>query len=199
MDAVDVDGDDLGLEMDDDRAQWESETAIPNFPDRWADGSKEEAGPSNVSPEKTPSSKPPSASRPISGHKPTSPGKTCSPNAKKGKSADEWQTCPICWKEFNIDNAGLNSHVDYCLSKGTIMEAATEDTVDVGRTTDADEVHLQRGRKKRRQIHRTEASDADTAAVADPEPRVGRNNRGGGSFPDRTQLSVFGKFSSLNH
>jgi hypothetical protein len=38
----------------------------------------------------------------------------------------ELQTCPVCSKRLRVDNAGLNEHIDYCLSKGTIMEAATD-------------------------------------------------------------------------
>jgi DNA polymerase kappa len=33
--------------------------------------------------------------------------------------------CPICAKELQTDNDGLNSHVDFCLSKGAIMEATS--------------------------------------------------------------------------
>ncbi|KAF8326536.1 uncharacterized protein EI90DRAFT_3281627 [Cantharellus anzutake] len=33
--------------------------------------------------------------------------------------------CPICSKELVVDNDELNAHIDYCLSRGTIMEAAS--------------------------------------------------------------------------
>lgn len=33
--------------------------------------------------------------------------------------------CPICDKELAVDNDGLNAHIDYCLSRGTIIEAAS--------------------------------------------------------------------------
>jgi len=33
--------------------------------------------------------------------------------------------CPICGKELAVDNDGLNAHIDYCLSRGTIMKAAS--------------------------------------------------------------------------
>lgn len=32
-------------------------------------------------------------------------------------------TCPICARTLTTDNAGLNAHVDYCLSRGAIREA----------------------------------------------------------------------------
>lgn len=36
------------------------------------------------------------------------------------------QTCPVCNKTFDVDNAGLNAHVDFCLSRGAIMTAQVE-------------------------------------------------------------------------
>jgi DNA polymerase kappa len=36
------------------------------------------------------------------------------------------QTCPICAKVLETDNAGLNAHIDFCLSRGTIMQAQKE-------------------------------------------------------------------------
>ncbi|KAG9316623.1 DNA/RNA polymerase [Chiua virens] len=38
----------------------------------------------------------------------------------------EHHSCPICNKQLNTDNQGLNSHIDFCLSKGAIMEAQVE-------------------------------------------------------------------------
>ena len=35
-------------------------------------------------------------------------------------------TCPICGKQLKTDNQGLNAHIDFCLSKGAILEAQTE-------------------------------------------------------------------------
>ncbi|KIJ49550.1 hypothetical protein M422DRAFT_27916 [Sphaerobolus stellatus SS14] len=55
-----------------------------------------------------------------------------SPRAYKGRSSnpisrntssDTEQQCPICSKTLNTDNAGLNEHIDFCLSKGAIMAA----------------------------------------------------------------------------
>lgn len=40
-------------------------------------------------------------------------------------SAVGFHVCPICSKEFHVDNAGLNAHVDYCLSKDTIRLTAS--------------------------------------------------------------------------
>lgn len=37
----------------------------------------------------------------------------------------QMQMCPICTRELGVDNAGLNAHVDWCLSKGVIMEATS--------------------------------------------------------------------------
>jgi hypothetical protein len=35
------------------------------------------------------------------------------------------QKCPICSHDFDVDNAGLNAHIDFCLSRGAIMEATS--------------------------------------------------------------------------
>ncbi|KLO14290.1 DNA/RNA polymerase [Schizopora paradoxa] len=35
------------------------------------------------------------------------------------------QICPICGREMRCNNATLNEHVDWCLSKGTIMDATS--------------------------------------------------------------------------
>ena len=35
----------------------------------------------------------------------------------------EDHVCPICSKTLQTDNAGLNAHVDYCLSRAAIFEA----------------------------------------------------------------------------
>lgn len=35
-------------------------------------------------------------------------------------------TCPICGKQLKTDNRGLNAHIDFCLSKGAILEAQVE-------------------------------------------------------------------------
>lgn len=39
------------------------------------------------------------------------------------QDAAEEHTCPICARTLATDNAGLNAHVDYCLSRGAIREA----------------------------------------------------------------------------
>lgn len=38
----------------------------------------------------------------------------------------ELHTCPICSKQLKTDNQGLNAHIDFCLSKGAILEAQAE-------------------------------------------------------------------------
>jgi DNA polymerase kappa len=44
--------------------------------------------------------------------------------------ADDTKTgvleCPVCGKMLETDNQGLNSHIDFCLSRGTIMAAQTK-------------------------------------------------------------------------
>lgn len=34
--------------------------------------------------------------------------------------------CPVCGKTLEADNEGLNAHIDFCLSRGAIMEAQVE-------------------------------------------------------------------------
>lgn len=34
--------------------------------------------------------------------------------------------CPVCGKTLETDNEGLNTHIDFCLSRGAIMEAQAE-------------------------------------------------------------------------
>lgn len=36
--------------------------------------------------------------------------------------------CPICGRTLETDNQGLNSHIDFCLSRGAIMEAQAKAT-----------------------------------------------------------------------
>lgn len=36
--------------------------------------------------------------------------------------------CPLCSRMFDTDNAGLNAHIDWCLSRGAIMSAQSEAT-----------------------------------------------------------------------
>ncbi|KAF9478811.1 DNA/RNA polymerase [Pholiota conissans] len=38
----------------------------------------------------------------------------------------ETHECPICGKTLETDNEGLNAHVDFCLSRGAILEAQAE-------------------------------------------------------------------------
>lgn len=41
---------------------------------------------------------------------------------KEGEETGE-HVCPVCSKSLQTDNAGLNAHVDYCLSRAAIFEA----------------------------------------------------------------------------
>jgi DNA polymerase kappa len=34
--------------------------------------------------------------------------------------------CPVCGKTLETDNEGLNAHIDFCLSRGAIMDAQVE-------------------------------------------------------------------------
>jgi hypothetical protein len=99
-------------ELEDDRAQWDVENV--DDPNQRIDG-----GPSRLglrpSPKKVPSS--------LS----TKPESSSARNAISSvQSSSELQTCPICSKKLRVDNAGLNEHIDYCLSKGTIMQATAD-------------------------------------------------------------------------
>lgn len=38
----------------------------------------------------------------------------------------EMHQCPICGKTLETDNTGLNAHIDFCLSRGAILEAQAE-------------------------------------------------------------------------
>lgn len=65
--------------------------------------------------------------------KPRQPGSSSQGDKPKTSSSSahavprgpvELSTCPVCLREMQMDNVQLNQHVDYCLSKGTILEAA---------------------------------------------------------------------------
>jgi len=49
------------------------------------------------------------------------PGETVQGSSKR---SDEQHVCPICSKTLQTDNAGLNAHVDWCLSRSAILEAS---------------------------------------------------------------------------
>ncbi|KIY74363.1 IMS-domain-containing protein [Cylindrobasidium torrendii FP15055 ss-10] len=40
------------------------------------------------------------------------------------------QECPICGKTMEVDNQGLNDHIDFCLSRDVILQAQTEASVE---------------------------------------------------------------------
>ncbi|KIJ67784.1 hypothetical protein HYDPIDRAFT_107278 [Hydnomerulius pinastri MD-312] len=50
------------------------------------------------------------------------------PKSTAANSSSEQHACPVCGKQLATDNQGLNAHIDFCLSKGAIMEAQTEAT-----------------------------------------------------------------------
>jgi len=43
--------------------------------------------------------------------------------------------CPICGKTLQTDNEGLNSHLDFCLSRGAIRQAHAEATTHLVKRT----------------------------------------------------------------
>jgi DNA polymerase kappa len=138
-------------EIEDDRAHWDTE--IPKMPARWGNTSPG-ASPAKRGVWDVPQSeaststhilRSPAAVSPVKAYNPTSPlakspsrRKRHKPDSSVGASASDTNVddsnvsnvqhtlCPICGKELHVDNAGLNAHVDYCLSRGTIrtMQAA---------------------------------------------------------------------------
>ncbi len=48
------------------------------------------------------------------------------PNQAASSSSESSQICPICQKVLQgLDNVAINTHLDFCLSKGVIMEATS--------------------------------------------------------------------------
>lgn len=47
------------------------------------------------------------------------------------KRSNEQHVCPICSKTLQTDNAGLNAHVDWCLSRSAILEASASGSPNV--------------------------------------------------------------------
>jgi DNA polymerase kappa len=54
------------------------------------------------------------------------PKSSMSTSASAQNSASDSLTCPVCEKVFQTDNDGLNSHIDFCLSRGVIRQAHAE-------------------------------------------------------------------------
>lgn len=48
------------------------------------------------------------------------------PGSKRVVTIAEHHICPICSRQLKTDNQGLNAHIDFCLSKGAILEAQVE-------------------------------------------------------------------------
>ncbi|THH10653.1 hypothetical protein EW145_g1183 [Phellinidium pouzarii] len=70
-------------------------------------------------PSRLPTSSKPASSKSTSGYR------EISETPMASTKEHEVLTCPICSRELETDNSGLNAHVDYCLSRGAIMEAAS--------------------------------------------------------------------------
>ncbi|TFK26499.1 DNA/RNA polymerase [Coprinopsis marcescibilis] len=64
------------------------------------------------------------------------------------RAAAELLECPICGKKLETDNQGLNTHIDFCLSRGAIWDAQGE-TIAASTSTTATEAvnHLKRKEK----------------------------------------------------
>lgn len=58
--------------------------------------------------------------------KPRSAVNRKAPNPPSSKVS---QDCPICGKTIVTDNQGMNDHVDFCLSRGVILQAQSEASV----------------------------------------------------------------------
>jgi len=46
--------------------------------------------------------------------------------SSKVNTSKETHECPVCEKTLETDNKGLNSHIDFCLSRGVIWKAQAE-------------------------------------------------------------------------
>jgi len=49
-----------------------------------------------------------------------------SEDSSKVDTSKETHECPVCEKTLETDNKGLNSHIDFCLSRGAIWKAQAE-------------------------------------------------------------------------
>jgi DNA polymerase kappa len=49
-----------------------------------------------------------------------------SPRSKHSEAETVTLECPICGKTMETDNQALNSHIDFCLSRGAIMTAQSK-------------------------------------------------------------------------
>jgi hypothetical protein len=162
QDSEDEDGNSLRSDAEmtdheDDRAQWDTE--IPRMPARWGNvspgTSPSKRGSWDVpQPEASTSAETPRSPAPVTPASPTTRLSESPSRLRKRRKADlsessdsparvanaptsnievmQHMPCPICSKELYVDNAGLNSHVDYCLSRGTIrtVQAAAVHDVD---------------------------------------------------------------------
>jgi DNA polymerase kappa len=85
--------------------------------------SQEMATSSRLHIKRAPATKSSTSNKPImsSSNKPMTKG---SGDGKKTSSTTEQHICPICSKTIQTDNAGLNAHIDWCLSRSAILEAS---------------------------------------------------------------------------
>jgi len=59
----------------------------------------------------------------------------------------ESQQCPICGRTLDTDNQGLNSHIDFCLSRGAIRQAQVE-TIPVKKHHDGKSAQTSKGKTR---------------------------------------------------
>jgi len=113
-------------EMDLSQKRMEEERAMAEYEDddQHIIDEDEEAGLDDLEAITRPISK--TAQKPPSCRNPAKdPGNSSKPKSRsnKAKAPNTEQECPICSKVWETDNAGLNEHIDFCLSKGAIMAA----------------------------------------------------------------------------
>lgn len=101
-------------------------TATPERPRTQNDLNADlELAPRASSAEPIGSQEPLSVSRPIIKPKKSAPKEIGGPEPKTVSTiTTEQHICPICTKTLQTDNAGLNAHIDWCLSRSAILEAS---------------------------------------------------------------------------
>ncbi|EEB92678.1 hypothetical protein MPER_08778 [Moniliophthora perniciosa FA553] len=61
------------------------------------------------------------------------------------KGGEMNQVCPICNKTLQVDNQGLNTHIDFCLIRGAIREAQAEGAGGAGKLPKAQSQNKKEG------------------------------------------------------
>jgi len=69
---------------------------------------------------------------------------------KTSKPDIETHDCPLCGKTLRTDNQGLNSHIDFCLSRGAICQAHAEATSPAKKATFSGFKPISKGKAKGR-------------------------------------------------